>query len=254
MKYTFGDTPTADDRLKRIASFFNPLAQTFIRSHLITKTGTAFDLGCGPGYTTNMVYQATNAGNVTGFDISDNFLESAKSYFPDYNFIKHDVANKELPGKADVIYVRFLLSHLENTKKAIQNWTKALNPNGLLFIDELEEIHNSNSLFSVYLDINNKLIHSQGANLFVGNQLERDVTSMNVIYNESTILPVKNNMAAWWFYPNTVSVWKTSDIVKKFISESKREEIAHQMFDMTESNSDESSITWVMKRIIIKKL
>ena len=76
---------------------------------------------------------------------------------------------------------------------------------------------------------------------------------MNVIYNESIILPVENSMAAWWFYPNTVSIWKTSDFVKELITDEQREQISRQLFEMDESKSRGKDIIWIMKRIIIKK-
>ena len=40
MRYTFGDTITANDRLKRIADFFNPLAAEFILKNLNTRIGS----------------------------------------------------------------------------------------------------------------------------------------------------------------------------------------------------------------------
>jgi len=252
-KYTFGDTPTADDRLKRIASFFNPQAENFIRPFLNGKVDIALDLGCGPGHTTSMLANVTKANKVVGLDFSEKFIESANRHYTGLEFKVHDVTQTPFPMNANIIYCRFLQSHLNNTEKVINSWMNELMPGGMLFIDELENIKTENEDFNFYLEIGDKLIASQGANLYIGDQINRDVKNLNVLYNESIILPVKNHMAAWWFYPNTVSIWKTSDFVKDLVTDQKREQIARKFFDMAENKSEQSDITWIMKRIVIKK-
>ena len=110
MRYTFGTSAEAADRLKKIARFFNPLAMDFIKRYINKPVKIAVDLGCGPGFTTHMLKQATACKEIYGFDVSDTFLELAKKQYPEYNFIRHDVTSIPFPVNADVIYARFLLS------------------------------------------------------------------------------------------------------------------------------------------------
>ena len=70
MRYTFGDSLSAAERLRRIAAFFDPLAADFIRKHHDAAVFRAADLGCGPGYSTAMLAEATGAPEVVGFDQS----------------------------------------------------------------------------------------------------------------------------------------------------------------------------------------
>ena len=252
-QYTFGDTLTADDRLKRIASFFNPLARNIISEIIDQPVRQAVDIGCGPGYTTAMVSSATKAEITTGLDKSEKFIEAAKSRFPELKFKLHDITEYPFPVTADFMYCRFVISHMSNISYLINNWMSNLNDNGLLFIDELEDIFTENKLFKKYLDINTRLIKSQGANLFIGGEIVKAVPGLNMVYNESAILPVQNRMAAFWFYPNTVSVWKNNDFVKNIIQEDERSRIAQELFNLSESNDTTTNITWKMKRIIIKK-
>jgi trans-aconitate methyltransferase len=79
MRYTFGTTKKAADRLGNIASFFNPLAGEFITNHINREIETALDLGCGPGFTTDMIYRALKCKKVYGFDNSKEMLEYAKN-------------------------------------------------------------------------------------------------------------------------------------------------------------------------------
>ena len=120
MRYTFGNTSIAADRLKLIADFFNPYAKRFITETLNKTVDSAIDLGCGPGYTTNMLYEATKCKNIYGFDFSDSFICYAKKYFNHIKFYNHDITIVPFPVKADIIYVRFVLSHMNNIMRIVK--------------------------------------------------------------------------------------------------------------------------------------
>jgi len=77
MRYTFGTSEAAARRLKEIAKLFNPLAHQFIRHYINGPINSAIDLGCGPGFTTDMLSKATDCPNVYGLDTSPNLLNLA---------------------------------------------------------------------------------------------------------------------------------------------------------------------------------
>jgi hypothetical protein len=58
MKYTFGKSREATMRLEAIARFFNPLATYLIAKYVPDSPSTVVDVGCGPGFTTDMLYHA----------------------------------------------------------------------------------------------------------------------------------------------------------------------------------------------------
>ncbi len=252
MRYTFGDTITADERLKKIAAFFNPIASEFIAQHIRRNISSAVDLGCGPGYTTNMLAKATGASSVTGIDISDNFLESAGNRFKNYQFIKHDIRRTPLPVKADIIYFRFVLSHLKNIRQLVVGWLGSLHPGGFLIIDELEDIYTDKEVFKTYLSVNDGLIKSQGANLYIGKQLDKELHGLNIFQNVSTLIPVKDHLAASWFYPNTISVWEKEEWVRNKLINSDRKIVSEELNKIVEHPTDTSSITWRMRKIILQ--
>ncbi len=251
MRYTFGDTITASDRLKRIADFFNPLSGDFISRNTGRKAETAIDLGCGPGFTTAMLAGVTGAKRVTGIDLSDNFLAYARTHHPGLHFIRHNVTLMPLPVKADMIYFRFLLSHLKSVRHLVENWLTSLHPGGCLIIDELEDIYTETQVFIDYLAINNGLINSQGANLFVGKTLSKELQGLEIRCNHSALIPVEDRLAASWFYPNTVSVWQNEEYVASRINDTARIKIADELADLGRGTSGTSSITWRMRRMII---
>lgn len=253
MRYTFGNTITAAERLKVIAEFFNPLACKMIKQYVNDIYDTVIDLGCGPGYTTNMLYNTIKCNTVYGFDNSEEFIEIARSGYERFHFKKHDITKIPFPVKGDFMYARFLLSHLKNIKNVIKGWTDQLNPGGILFIDELYDIYTDKKIFTDYIKVNANLIKSQGADLFIGKKLNEAVDGLYIIHNEVTKIPVYNYQAAQWFYPNTISIWNTDEYILKTISEEKRKGISEKICEMRFDNSGKSNITWYMKRIFIKK-
>ncbi len=251
MRYTFGHTKNAAERLRNIASFFNPLAVEFISTQLKKPVQSAADLGCGPGYTTHMLASVTKAKQVTGLDISDYFITLAKQQFPDLYFKKQDLTQWNTKRKYDILYARFLLSHLVNLKQVLTSWIDHLNSGGLLFIDELEDIYTDVPVFRKYLKINDLLISSQGAELYVGKKLTDEISGFNALLNQSNTIPVKDTLAGGWFYPNTVGIWNEEELIVNTYTATERKTVSDKLLEIHASKTNKSSITWKMKRIIL---
>src|SRR5262249_26375553 len=136
MEYTFGTDQLAAQRLENIADFFNPLAAQFLPEFVRCPVVMGLDMGCGPGFSTDMLARVLVYSTIYGIDNSPRFLAMARSRYPRYTFIEHDVMMGPLPVRPQVIYVRFLLSHLTNVLGLVQEWLGQLLPHGLLFIEE----------------------------------------------------------------------------------------------------------------------
>jgi trans-aconitate 2-methyltransferase len=253
MRYTFGTSGIAAERLKEIAKVFNPLAREFIEQHTGTGVQTALDLGCGPGFTTHMLKKATGCSQIYGFDLSDDFLGLARKQYPAYNFIRHDVTIVPFPVRAQVMYARFVLSHLKDTTAIVNAWTRELTDGGLLFIEELEDIFTHVGVFKEYLEANRGLVASQGANLFIGKTLGQGRYENTVVYNDCSVFPVLNRQAAAWFYPNTVTVWEKENYIKNNFTPARRKAISAELKSIMESKNKQSAITWRMRRMIMSR-
>ncbi|MBN1695402.1 class I SAM-dependent methyltransferase [candidate division WOR-3 bacterium] len=253
MRYTFGTTKKAADRLGDIARVFNPMAVEFLRKYISVEIETALDLGCGPGFTTDMIYRALKCKKVYGFDNSKEMLKYAKKQFKNCNFLFHDITNFPFPVKADFMYTRFLLSHMKNVIELVNKLINELNKGGLLFIEETEDIRTDVDVFEKYLSINRGLVASAGATLYVGKILSAGDYNAEVLYNEKTSLAVNNSTAAGWFYPNTVTIWEKEKYVLKSLSGEKRKHISNELLRIIKENGESSNITWYMRRILLRK-
>jgi trans-aconitate 2-methyltransferase len=252
MRYTFGTSEKAAERLKEIANFFNPLALDFIKQFVNKPVNLALDLGCGPGFTTQMLREATACKQIYGFDLSDAFLESARQHYPDYNFIKHDVTSFPFSVHADIMYTRFVLAHLKNTVTLVDKWAEELNAGGMLFIEEVEDIFTDLDVFKEYLEANRGLIASQGAELYIGKTLGKARYKNNVVHNKSILLPVLNRQAATWFFLNTITIWEQEDYIKETYAADRRRVISAKLKKIMESKKNNSNISWKMRRIVIR--
>ena len=253
MKYTYGTSDLAAERLRDISQFFNVHASRLIGEFCTDEVATAIDLGCGPGYTTDMLAGATRCTNTYGLDTSDHFLSMARECFPRYEFLKHDVTQVPFPISAQVIYARFILAHLPDAESMVNKWADELADGGMLFLEEAEATETDVGVFKEYLDINEGLVASQGAELFVGKKLAGIHVSHRLVLNDSVFLPVPNWQAAAWFYPNTITIWEEATYIKERLSKQRRAEISQQIREIRDRKEDKSNITWRMRRVVIKK-
>jgi trans-aconitate 2-methyltransferase len=253
MKYTFGTDKAAARRLEEIARFFNPPAVDFIREHVRGPVGSALDLGCGPGYTTDMLSSAVDCPEVRGMDISSQFLRMAAERFPHCTFVEHDVTKTPFPLQPAVMYVRFLLSHLRDVVDLVNRWTAQLPEGGRLLVDELESIETEVPVFQEYLAVNEGLVASQGATLYVGGLLAEGMYDAEVLCNECAELPVRNFTVAGWFLPNTLTVWEEEPYVLEWVPRARRKEIAAEIRHINGGGDARIGNHRKMRRLVLRK-
>ena len=123
--YTFGDTDVAAQRLRRLASVFAPGSARLLESLADPGGALALDLGCGPGYTTELVATHVPAARVIGLDQSPRLLEQAREARQSerVSFEQADVSKPPFTvPAADLLYSRFLLTHLREPAQIIEAW------------------------------------------------------------------------------------------------------------------------------------
>lgn len=252
-EYTFGTSSTAASRLEEIGKCFNPLAADFIRQFVPALRDIAVDLGCGPGFTTNMLAEATGCPKTYGLDSSPKFLEMAGQRFSHCTFLDHDVTKVPFPVTADVMYARFLLCHLRDPLDVVHTWTTQLKAEGLLFIEEIDAIDTDLGLFKTYLAMAEGIIAAQGASLYVGKTLAAGEHEADVLFNQSVVLPVTNWQAASWFFPNTQTIWNENPYVLDHLTLEKRKSIGDELAQLKTEKDSHSDITWRLRRLVLRK-
>ncbi len=136
MTYAFTHTERARQRLKVLADVYAASTSLFLGESLNETPSLAMDLGCGPGYTTHLLANVLQAKHVIGLDLSPDFIASAQNTAsPSVSFACHDITSVPFPAtQANVLYCRFLLTHLQHPQSIIERWATQLQPGGLLLI------------------------------------------------------------------------------------------------------------------------
>lgn len=172
--YTMGDNPLAGDRLALLAEVFEETSGAFLAELAPAGPALAVDLGCGPGFTTRLLADTTGARRTVGLDASENFVERARRLHPDLEFEAHDVTLVPLPAApADVIFVRYLLTHLPDAAQAITTWATQLAEGGRLLVEDVEAIETDAAPFRDYLEISGSMMRQHGGSPYVGEAIAR---------------------------------------------------------------------------------
>jgi trans-aconitate 2-methyltransferase len=206
----FGDSHTAAQRLQLLASVYQESTRAFLKHaagsmhfHLV------LDLGCGPGFTTHLINDTLFCDRVIGLDASAGFIKLARATAGErMSFLQHDITATPFPsGYADLIFSRFLLTHLRDPGAVVANWATQLEPSGLLLLEETETIHTIHPAFGRYLMIVEAMLASQSNRLYAG-RLIADLDSpggLKRTFSELCSLPLRNCDAARMFALNLIT-------------------------------------------------
>lgn len=168
-KYTFGDDRPAWDRLRLVATAYEPVSRSFLIANALPPPKVALDLGCGPAFTTELLSEVCRPETLVGIDSSDVFVAAARARLPEVRFETHDVSNLPLPGApADLIYARLLLAHIAEPEAIAQSWLSQLAPGGRLLIEDLEGVINPPGPLGDYEDISVDVVRSGGGLMYAG--------------------------------------------------------------------------------------
>jgi len=102
--------------------------------HKFAKNASIIDIGCSSGILLNeLEHDGFDVNKLYGIDISPVAIENCKANGIQNSYLM-DAQNIDLEKKFDVAIASDCLEHIENDKKALQNWFDLLNPKGTLLV------------------------------------------------------------------------------------------------------------------------
>jgi trans-aconitate 2-methyltransferase len=172
VRYSFGDSAPAVERLAIVARVFEPSTRELLARIQPRQPRTVLDLGCGPGHTTRLLAERFPDADVVGLEQSEAFLvEARRDPPPRATFAHADVTASLSAAPADVVYARYVLSHLRDREAVLRRWFAALAPGGVLVVEEVDRIDTEDTVFAPYLEITTGLMASRGGSLYAGPEL-----------------------------------------------------------------------------------
>jgi len=170
--YSFGDNQLAALRLDYLATVFASTSRLFLQRAKPDRVELALDLGCGIGATTALVRDVTNARTVTGYERSRDFLAIARRQYPGLTFRELDVLSPTYPDRqADLIYCRFLLTHIHRPADVLNTSAQHLRSGGRLLLEETAALFSPVPALSRYYDLVEQLQAHHGQETLIGNKL-----------------------------------------------------------------------------------
>ncbi len=251
-EYLFGDNDTATQRLQLLARVYQESTRAFLkhaagfrRFHLV------LDLGCGPGFTTHLINDTLLCDRIIGPDASAGFIKLARTNASEHmSFLQHDITATPFPsGYANLIFSRFLLTHLRNPGAVVAKWATQLDRGGLLLLEETETIHTIHPAFGRYLTIVEAMLAKQSNRLYAGRLIAGldSPDGLKCTFNELRSLLVRNCDAARMFALN-LSTWKNSEFVRTNYSSGFIIELENDLMAIATIESPAREIEWEMRQ------
>lgn len=93
-----------------------------------------YDLGCGPGNSTELLVQRFPGAKVVGIDGSDEMLARARTSLPEIDFHAADLRHWRPEQKADLLFANAVFQWIPDHIDVFENLLKALPPGGVLAV------------------------------------------------------------------------------------------------------------------------
>ena len=240
---------------------YAPSSSALLADAVTRPPALAYDLGCGPGYTTDMIAHVTRARRTIGLDSSASFVAAARArheetptaghleFTAQPEFTAHDVLALPFPaGPADLIYCRLLLAHLADPADAVVRWASQLTDDGLVVVDEIEWIETSHPLLRAHLRLADLMVAASGARMCAGPLLATlsEDRALQTRFTRITEVPVPTAIAAQLFAMNLAATGDRA-VVLGLCSASELAGLRSGLADLTTSTAT-GQITWEMRQ------
>lgn len=132
------------ERLRLLAEVAGPTTRALLARAGVGPGATCLDVGCGGGdVTIELARMAGPTGRALGVDLDDVKLgiarsEAAQAGIANVAFAAHDVTTWEPAQPFDVVYARFLLTHLQDPAALLAAVCRHVRPGGVVIVEDID--------------------------------------------------------------------------------------------------------------------
>lgn len=180
-EYSIHGGKRGNDRLAILSRTVGATTEAFLDRHQPSLFGSCLDLGCGGGNVSlQIARRVQDIGEVYGLDLDPVNIARAQETARDQRagnvrfdqFNAYELADS---GQYNVIYSRFLLSHLNKPARVLVNIFEGLVPGGWLLLEDTDFsghfCYPRCNAFDTYVRLYQGLLHARGADANIGQRL-----------------------------------------------------------------------------------
>jgi SAM-dependent methyltransferase len=169
------------ERLRVLARVMRPTTDALLSRVTIDRHARCLDIGCGGGDVTLLLAGRVPDGSVVGTDLDEAKIalaraEAADADVQNVEFRVEDV--RDPPADADqfdVIYARFILTHLPEPARALSNIAARLAPGAVLLLEDIDcaghFCHPPSAAFDRYVELYTEAARARGCDPNIGRRL-----------------------------------------------------------------------------------
>ena len=132
------------ERLRVLARVLQPSTTSLFDEIGLCDGMTCLDVGCGGGdVTVELARRVGPAGKAVGVDLDETILDLARQEsdavgIDNLEFHAIDIRDDDVDAEFDVVYARFLLTHLSDPGAAIAALRGHVRPGGILAVEDID--------------------------------------------------------------------------------------------------------------------
>lgn len=254
--YTFGDNDVAAERLRHLADAFAPSSRAFLARLAREPVRSAVDLGCGPGHTTALIQEVTGARTVVGLDSSHRLLARARRQAPRrIVFTEHDVTSVPLPAPpVDLIYGRFVLTHLAAALQAMAAWMGAVGPHGRLALEETAAVTSDEPALARYYDLVERMQAAHGQRMHIGLDLASLGRRAGWVVEWSALQPVALPCAiAARLHALNLRTWRHTPFIAATVEAAELDALGATLDELATGARAAAPARWQIAQVILRR-
>jgi ubiquinone/menaquinone biosynthesis C-methylase UbiE len=169
------------ERLRVLSRVMHPTTSALLDRLALRDGLICADIGCGGGDATlELARRVGPTGSATGFDIDETKVEIARTEakqigVTNIDFSAIDIRKKPPVQPFDVIYARFLLTHLNDPASVVRTFFDCLRPGGVVAIEDIDFsgyfTYPESTLFHRYRDMYCAAVVRRGGDPNIGPRL-----------------------------------------------------------------------------------